>query len=321
MRKNQPKCVICSASSRFWSAVPPYRGSQQATSKSQRGTKVFNLYKCDRCGHGFFYPGVRGQKELDRFYDEGYAHDYHPDVKNESFVKRHKQYRLDVSHIQDFLPAGNISVLDFGCATGQFLNAMPDHWRKNGFEVNKFEIEYVKKNYGNIRILSDIRQLPKQTFDLITLRGVIEHLFDFNNLFSVIEESLKKGGMVYICATPDFNSPCSVVYKAQWNQIGAPLHYHQFTAASLAILFAKHHFGLKVLRYDYLDTPYEHFEDDASKFVDNVNSALKNQTLRATDHAYPGTMITMLFKDIKGISQDAQYAGISQNVLSETPAV
>lgn len=305
MKKQTPRCLICSSESSFWATAPQYGGSQPPPSKSQNELRTFDLYKCNGCGHGFFHPGISGQEELNRFYDEAYAQDYSPEVQNESFIKRKKQYELDLSYLREFLPDAPVNVLDFGCSTGQFLKAMPDHWQKSGLEVNPYEIEFIRKNYKNIRVYGDVKELKPNSYDVITLRGVIEHLFAFEELFSVIRMSLKKNGTVYICATPDFNSPCSIVYRERWNQIGAPLHYHQFTAASLAILFAQNGFGLKGMHYDYIRTAYADFRADALAFVNNVKARSKNQKLQGTQHAYPGTMITAVFEDIVAIQNES----------------
>ena len=276
------RCPICSSEANFWSSVDNYK-----------------LYKCVRCGHGFFNPGVSSKEELKTFYNQDYAEDYNPDINNESFIQRQRQYQLDIQYLYPYLSKDDVKVLDFGCSTGQFLNIMPDSWQKNGFEVNQFEMSYIRDNYKDINVFSEIKQLEESSFDLITLRGVIEHLFDFDDLFRAINKSIRSGGLVYICATPDFNSPCSVLYLSEWNQISAPLHYHQFTASSLALLFAKAGFGLKGLHYDYIDSDYAVFQSDAAKFIKNTQALSEKGHVSHANHAYPGTMVNMIFEKIE----------------------
>lgn len=293
---NIPKCPICSSKSRFYFSVEESAtDSEYLTNKSQ-GLKTFNIYKCNLCGHGFFYPGVKNQEELYGFYNEKYAENYSPEVMSEDFIKRQKQYKLDLELLENHLPQKDISVLDFGCSTGQFLNAMPSNWKKYGYEVNKFEIDYISKNYKKIKVFSSMSQLKQNSYDVITLRGVIEHLFDFDELFSLINHSLKKKGLVFVGATPDFDSPCSRIYRSQWNQISAPEHYHQFTATSLAILFAKNGFSFKVLHHSYLETPYADPKNDGLKFIKNTQRILNHKKPLDTPHAYPGTIMSLIFE-------------------------
>ncbi|KKK48436.1 hypothetical protein LCGC14_3145120, partial [marine sediment metagenome] len=120
----------------------------------------------------------------------------------------------------------------------------------------------------------------------------------FSELFLLINQKLKKDGILYICATPDFNSPCSFLYKSQWNQIDPPFHYHQFTATSITLLFAKYGFGLKALYYQYLETPYANFQKDADKFIKNIKRYYENKDPVNTVHAYPGNIMSLIFERI-----------------------
>lgn len=276
-----PSCPICTSRSRFWESV-----------------KGFKIYKCLFCGHGFFYPGVKTRTELLGHYNEDYSQTYKPERLSKDFRLRQKQYELDTAMIRGHNSKSKISVLDFGCSTGQFLNSMPAAWKKYGYEVNRSELDYVTKHYSHITMFSEIIELKKQKYDLITLRGVIEHLFDFQELFSVLNSSLKKGGKIYICATPDFSSPAAVVYRSKWNQIAPPLHYHQFTAASIAILFAMHNFGLKLLSHPYAETPYADFANDSAGFIRNVKRLGHGRKPDRTAHAFPGTMMSLIFEKL-----------------------
>lgn len=280
--KNVNFCPICSSESYFW-----------ATSENKG--LILNIFKCKKCGHGFIDPPL-SQKELNNFYDINYMESYNPDMKTEEFKLREKQYEFDVNLLNNFfLKKSNISVLDYGCSTGQFLKVMPLNWNKNGFEINNHEIEYIKKTFPNISIYSNVLDIDEK-FNLITLRGVIEHILDFSDLYHVLNNCLDIGGLVYICATPDFNSPCSVVYLEKWNQICPPIHYHQFTFSSLVLFFAKLGYSVKAVYHPYLDTPYAHFPDDGLKFINNLES------LNSTKHAFPGNMMSVIFERIKKIS-------------------
>jgi SAM-dependent methyltransferase len=257
------------------------------------------MYKCTFCGHGFLFPGVADERQLHGHYGRDYATAYSPEIRSKGFLLRKQQYAQDAALLTEHMPRKkHVSVLDYGCSTGQFLNAMPAHWKKSGFEVNQFELDYIRAQYKHIKVFPELSQLKKHAFDLVTMRGVIEHLFDFEQLFSVLKHSLKRGGIVYICATPDFSSPAAHVYRSTWNQIAPPLHYHQFTAASIAILFAAHNFGLKFITHPYLETPYAHFPKDAGLFVRNTKRVLRGARPRRTNHPYAGTMMSLLFEQM-----------------------
>lgn len=292
--KRKTKCPICKSYSNYWETISETNESNNI----QKKKRLFQLFKCNFCGHGFFSPGINDKFELLNYYNQNYATNYNPEISNKKFEQRKEQYILDIELIKNFLDKDEITVLDYGCSTGQFLNCMPSNCKKYGYEVNKFEVEFIKSHYENIIIFQEKTENYENSFDLITLRGVIEHLFEFKELFLLINKSIKKDGLVYVCATPDFNSPCAKIYKTLWNQISAPIHYHQFTSTSISILFAKNGFGLKLLHYPYIETPYADFPEDALKFIANIMNSFDNTNLLNTKHAYPGNMMSLIFQKI-----------------------
>ncbi len=294
VNNNKPLCPICLSHSRFWVSAPEYIFPEDPN----RQVRLFDIYKCNYCGHGFIHPGFKNNEELMKFYDETYGETYDPDVEDESIKLRLKQYAVDVELIKEYVSKEEISVLDIGCSTGQFLINMPSQWKKYGFEISEYYINYIKEHHEEITPYSEISQINDGFFDVITMRGVIEHMFDFIELFSLLNQKLKKQGQIFICATPDFNSPCSTLYQSLWSQISPPYHYHQFTATSIALLFAKHGFGLKNLQYQYLETPYDDFPNDAKKFIENVKNYFEKKELKDTIHAYPGNIMSLLFEKI-----------------------
>jgi len=288
IKMEKPQCPICFSESLFWGKLKDYRESVD---------KHYDMYKCTFCGHGFHYPGAKNKEELLECYGEDYDRLTYDDI-DEAYRLKKIQHAKDVELLKKYVTKDDVDVLDFGCSKGMFLDAMPKEWRKFGFEVNPTEIEILLKNFKDIGVIDNISDISQQKFDIITLRGVIEHLFDFDEIFSIVNSSLKDNGIVYICATPDFSSPCASLYRELWNQIGAPSHYHQFTTSSLAILFGKNGFGLKAIHHPYIDTPYADFENDVKKFNDNVKRFLQKEDLKETSHAFPGTMVSMVFEKI-----------------------
>lgn len=286
------KCPVCQREATKWDVVvPPNRRAGH------------ELFKCGICGHGFFYPPV-DREELLQFYNEQYAKRYTPDLNDAIFALRTKQYRIDAASLLEHVTHPAPSVLDFGCSTGQFLNALPESWKKFGYEVNAFELEYIATHYQNIVTFNSLQAAMAGRYDVVILRGVIEHLFAFDELFVLLSASLNGNGLVYICATPDFDSPCARLYKSKWNQIaaiqmGGLEHYHQFTSASLAILFGRHGFGMKMLRHGYLETPYANFASDACRFVENCRRTSIGEPMTDCTHPYPGTMMTALLQRVE----------------------
>ena len=286
-----PKCPICRKRAEYWESI---RGETKKT-KNQ----TFDLYKCSSCGHGFYHPGFNSEKDLIKYYDEDFAIDYNPEIMTQDFILRRKQYIKDTELLKTYLKKRYITILDYGCSTGQLLEMMPCCWRKHGYEISEFKINYMRKNCKKIKVVMDLAKLKRSEYDVIVLRGVIEHLFDFKTLFGVLSRSLKKDGLIFICATPNFASPCAVLYGRDWNLLRvAPFHYHQFTPTSLSILFARHGFCMVGLHHPYLGTPYAK-GSDGGVFVRNVRRLNKNNIRGGSCHAYPGNMMSCVFKKVR----------------------
>jgi 2-polyprenyl-3-methyl-5-hydroxy-6-metoxy-1,4-benzoquinol methylase len=69
----------------------------------------------------------------------------------------------------------NKSILDFGCGTGDFLAKIKNAKLLNGVELRKNCIKKIMRNYPNIKVYDDIKNI-NQKFDFITMFHVLEHI-------------------------------------------------------------------------------------------------------------------------------------------------
>lgn len=252
------------------------------------------LHKCLDCGHGFHGREYSAQ-QFTAMYEAQYAQDYQRQ-DSEDFRLRQVQYGQDVALLLalDSLPA-DTRVFDYGCSSGLYLQEMPTTWKKSGYEVNPSHVAHVRREHPHIAIHSDLAQVGGQ-FDLITLRGVIEHIPEHSGLLSFLREHLAPGGRVFITATPDFSSVCAGLYKASWNQLMCPEHIHQFTPASLSLLLAGAGLALRALHHPYLDTPYARWEEDSRRFLAAAADPQTLVTREQARHAFCGNMLSALFQ-------------------------
>ncbi len=254
------------------------------------------LYKCINCGHG-----AHDRKYTTDQFSEIYLADYAVDylVKEKMlYQQRQVQYALDVELLLACRKFDAARVLDYGCSSGGYLNAMPADWGKSGFEVNPFHIQHIRENNKNITVFDSIESIDQQ-FDLITLRGVIEHIPDHTELINLLKIHLAPGGSVFITATPDFSSVCATLYKSQWNQLVCPEHIHQFSSTSLSLLLAQAGLILRSLFHPYMDTPYAHWKQDKQLFADNFRLMKQGDDMTIqSKHAFPGNMISAIYEKI-----------------------
>lgn len=133
-------------------------------------------------------------------------------------------------------------ILDFGCGTGEFLNAA----KTNGFKVSGVEPSDIARSQAskltNERIRESIDEV-EDVFDVITLWHVIEHVPDLNALIEKLKSRLAKNGTMFI-AVPNHLSLDAKLYKELWAGYDVPRHLWHFSRSTMTKLLTKH--SLKV---------------------------------------------------------------------------
>ncbi|MDX1773001.1 class I SAM-dependent methyltransferase [Oceanihabitans sediminis] len=132
------------------------------------------------------------------------------------------------------------SLLDFGCGTGDFLQtAQQNNWKVLGIEPNQQAREIANRKTTNAVFNSEhLNKIENQSFDVITLWHVLEHVPNLEEQISVFKKLLKENG-VLIVAVPNYKSFDAKHYKNFWAAYDVPRHLWHFNQDSLASLFSK----------------------------------------------------------------------------------
>ncbi len=127
-------------------------------------------------------------------------------------------------------------LLDVGCGNGTFLANMKDlGWRVLGVEIDENAAQVARQRYG-LEVLPGTlaeAEFPDQTFDVVTLRHVIEHVFDPVLLLGECARVLKPGGRLLI-TTPNVESLAHALFRENWRGLEPPRHLMLFSPATLA---------------------------------------------------------------------------------------
>jgi len=221
---------------------------------------------------------------------------YNPAGDTELLRKRDVQYLQDRDALLPFAQGGRL--LDFGCGNGRFLGVFPATFEKYGYEFNRVTTEYVRGS-SNVHVLdtvSNLAALDDGFFDVVMMRGVIEHLMDPEESVALLARKLRSGGHFFICATPNIDSPCALVYGLDWNQFNPPYHIHFFSPRTLAVMFARHGLALISTQMPYLGTPYEAVDRDAGEFIAGAQALHSGGVPEGRGPPFPGTMMTLVFR-------------------------
>jgi 2-polyprenyl-3-methyl-5-hydroxy-6-metoxy-1,4-benzoquinol methylase len=174
----------------------------------------FNMVKCRACGHMYISP-MPEQSFLDAFYTQYlglepdtdfYKDHFQTDYRNFEFSQKMKARCKKIRAIM----AGDrpLRLCDVGCGTGVFLHIAKRYgfsvW---GVEINKELADFAKKNFSvdvSCGRLEEIK-FPSESFDVISLWDLIEHIAQPSRLLKEINRILKRGGLVAI-ETPNIDS-------------------------------------------------------------------------------------------------------------------
>lgn len=133
------------------------------------------------------------------------------------------------------------TLLDVGCGTGDFLlTAKQNAWKVKGIEPNDQAREIANRKTNNtVSNIEGLLDLEKQSFDVITLWHVLEHLPNLETHVQLFQSLLKPNGRLVI-AVPNFNSYDAKHYQSFWAAYDVPRHLWHFSKTSISKLFSKY---------------------------------------------------------------------------------
>lgn len=122
-------------------------------------------------------------------------------------------------------------LLDIGAGNGEFLNRMKNlGWSVEGTEFDPKAAHFAEANYGIKVHLGDLLDigLPSNTFDVITLNHVIEHVYEPERFLNECKRLLVKGGRI-VLLTPNSQSLGHSLFKQHWRGLEIPRHLTVFS--------------------------------------------------------------------------------------------
>jgi len=210
--------------------------------------------------------------------------------------KRKTMYDIDRDWVLNYIQYG--SILDIGSSAGYFLSRFdPMNFVRHGIEFSD-ECRVKAKQLFNIpvRIGNVVDMDFNTTYDLIMLRGVIEHFIDPVSVIDKISKIINIGGYLYITATPNGQSFAFDVYREKWNLFSVD-HVHFFSVKHLNDIMKKYGFRLVSHHYQYEETPYANPEMDFKKIKKDISLIESgNKSLVNSSVPFLGSMITAVWK-------------------------
>ncbi len=198
-----------------------------------------------------------------------------------------------VSLINSFHPEKG-SLLDIGAGTGDFLaTAKAKGWTTTGLEPNeKAKNSAISKG---VTFENDIKNIENQSFDVITMWHVLEHVPDIEQQIKELKRLLKPNGTIII-AVPNYKSYDANYYGIFWAAYDVPRHLWHFSKIAIEKLFAKENMKLVKILPMVFDSFYvallsEKYKNGKMNFFKAFYIGLKSnvkakQNLEYSSHIY-----------------------------------
>lgn len=206
----------------------------------------YSLYKCSNCKLIFVYPTPESIDVYDDSYfsgaEKGFGYvDY--DADKEPMISAFNHYIDLINNLG--ISSGKL--LDIGAATGFFMSIA----KKRGFNVVGVELSDFAARKGRENGLDIVTgdllntNFEGESFDVVTMFDVLEHVPDPKKLISEVSRILKPNGLI-IVNTPDAESMWAKVLGKRWQLIMPPEHINYFSPKNLSKYLEDNGYDVKI---------------------------------------------------------------------------
>ena len=255
------KCPLCK-SGLFLNALEV---KDHAVSK-----ELFIVCKCTNCKVQFTNPRPKSD-HIGRYYDfpEYYSHD--DSAKNLTQLIYQSIRKIAIKRKVDLINSlvqEKGKLLDYGCGTGEFLKqAKIEGWNVSGIEPNEKASKLASQKISN-KIFSELDDLDSnQSFDVITLFHVLEHVHKLRKTVKSLLRPLKSSGYLVV-AIPNPESYDAKNYGDSWAGWDVPRHLYHFNSDAMKSF--QEFFDLELV--DLKKMPFD------SYYVSLLSESYKNPT-------------------------------------------
>ncbi len=267
----------------------------------------FTLSKCD-CGMVYVNPQP-DNNELQAYYPDNYCS--HRKMNIDHSLRKHRALKifilrwyygcpvgqenppfkwirtlfkpflffLSLSTMKSMIPYhGNGEILDIGCGNGGWLLRLKNAgWKTTGVEIDAPASQTANEAGLNVFCGTLIdADFPDNSFDVIRLHYVFEHLINPKETLDEIHRILKPDGICLI-RIPNIDSAMFKLFKVNWFALDIPRHVFHYTPDTFSKLAEQHGLKVKKVNFNSPDTgfftslEYAKKNNNAPKFLRFIN--------------------------------------------------
>lgn len=229
-------CPICGST-----ALKTYNNAIDYTVSRE----TFTIVKCLACNLHFTNPRP-ASKTIGKYYE---SEDYISHSNTTTGIVNkiyHLAKKIAINNkikLIESLNLKNRNLLDIGCGTGSFLGEISKNkWIVTGIEPNEAARKIAISNF-NLKVVpeTEINTFRSDSFSVITLWHVLEHVHELRTKITEINNLLIPGGYAII-AVPNYTSWDAQHYKEYWAAFDVPRHLYHFSPEVIKDLFEKNGF-------------------------------------------------------------------------------
>lgn len=205
----------------------------------------FSIYSptklCMKCGLILTSPRISASS-IGEYYEEHYPHLLSSEKSADELRYMHAwaQGEKVFSYIREAMAGrASLKILDYGAGLGDVSSYIREHFRSSGVQVEIFAIE------SNTRVKQELlkkdicviaeQHLDKHldSFDLIILSHILEHIHDFRNLLRRLRQTLSETGRIYLEVPGVLSIHKRANYMFSYTGYAIHAHLYNFSLASL----------------------------------------------------------------------------------------
>lgn len=221
--------------------------------------ETFELWRCAGCDF-LFTQDPPLPEQAGRYY-KGEEYISHSDSQEGLVNKLYHQARdfmLGRKYALVNKVAKGKRLLDYGTGTGYFTDFMV----RKGYQAQGIEIDEDARTYGRKKFGITVdapaalfEELTPNSFDVISLWHVLEHLYDPKKYLNRFNELLTNDGKLII-AVPNHKSTDAAAYGADWAAYDVPRHLWHFSPLTMRKMVETAGFRVVSTRHMPLDPFY-----------------------------------------------------------------
>jgi 2-polyprenyl-3-methyl-5-hydroxy-6-metoxy-1,4-benzoquinol methylase len=166
------------------------------------------------------------------------------EISPQQYYERHisqdlKHFRKRLSIIEKYKKGG--SLLDIGTNIGTMLKVAKDAgWDVRGVEFNRTAAAFGSRHFDVPIEIRDFMKTsyPAESFDVVTMNDLIEHVPDPVAAMREVNRILKPGGIVFM-KTPNIGALMARITRGKWLHFKPNEHLTYFSPKTIATLLEK----------------------------------------------------------------------------------